>query len=910
MIMKKLSISVLVSIVAVCLTWANAEQPKSAAADIAHWATLPADGPAGHPMPLTGSWNIGRWYQQPWKGWGQGGDSTRKPSVKDRKPQAWDPTYFTELIQQGHHVLPSFPDPMTRGAPEGGLTRLGVRFEPALEYCAKHKLPIAFRDWNLADNVAKHEKGLPNEESARFIVNGKQKGRKASPIGAIERWREFGRAWGGSGFTQAMAKIYPDPPLIVYLNNNEAGEIRARDIDENATRFVEKYGADLPNARKAEILHEGYRERYQALFAAAREAAPEGWVPAMRFVAYNAFPWPKLRGVTPLQIKDYDQLPSRFHEWSYFDGAMPEFYNNQWQVGRGKTDFSCWSPQAESTTYAPMARDVFKVDPDYYFGAIGWEGGIPGRRGTSANAYATGDFGGGAVKKWDFDRYQGMLQFGLWAMRPRVLREFRGGATRDAYYQKTWELYIEAVDRVWERQDLQPFWKFGKLVENPEIIWQPGNADYCQLEHWYMLHCDANPPAKTWPKIFTRGSVKLRVQAMALVLGEAPERRWMVYAHAPLGAVKNAGIKLPDYGTLDVSVSRTGSFYVVNEADKSVSAAYWGGPAELTLEPEHTFVDQRNFVRITPYLVSSKDVQFTRHAWSVNGDQVHEAESLESRTIELTEDGANTVTVTATAADGEKIVGETTVWFGPAPSDQVVYRLSLDRASHWQGPWNVTGSEYPGTLQTYRLMPNPGSATDPVLHGGTFVDDPEMGRVLEVRPGEGLWGERSSRTVNNGKGHPNKTIAFKFKAETIGGRQVLYSEGHGNAGFNIYLDGDTLYAGGWGVKKKFGDWQGNWCSTQEGIQAGRWHHVLLVLRDAADKVQPDKLHLYLDGEKVGSTPGKRLPQHHSAPRLGSVHNTRFHDGETGGTSRFKGRLADFQLINAVRSPDELPALRQ
>jgi len=876
---------------------------RLAAADIAHWASQPANGPEGRPLPLAGSWNIGRWYQQPWTGWGQGGDHTQKPGQDASRPKAWDPTYFTELIEAGRYVLPTFPDPMTMDAPAGELVRLGVRFEPALRYAAEHRLPIAFRDWNLADVVAKHENhkdgGYSNEATARFIKHGKQLGRKASPIGAIERWREFGRAWGGSGFVRAMAEIYPDPPRVVYLNNNEAGKVRVRDLDESATRFVARYGSDLGRQEKAKILHEGYRERYHALFDAAREAAPEGWSDAMTYVAYNAFPWPKLRSGTPLRVENSADLADVYHEWSYFDGAIPENYMNHWQVGRGKTDFSSWSPQAEATTYEPMAEAVFEADPDYYFAMIGWEGGIPSRRGTPPNAYATGDFGGGAVKKWDFDRYEGMVQFGLWAARPRVLREFRGGATRDAYYQKTWEVYLDVVDRVWKTPALQPFWKHGELVENPEITWQPGNTG--DLKRWYLLHSDVNPPAKTWPKIYTRGSVKLRVFPMAIRLGEAPGRRWLLYAHAPLGAVAAAPITLPGFGEVTVDVSRRGSFYIIEEATGEITCPHWGGPAELVLTPEHRFIDQRNFVEVTPQLVAAPATGIRSYAWSVNGEDLGETGRMAPRNIELNDEGANTVRVVATTDDGREVVGETTVWFGPAPDPAVVYDVRLDRASAWEGPWDVKGTEFPGTLQTYRLVPNRGSASRPVLYGGRFVEDAGKGRVLELEPGEGLWGERTARTVNHPEGHPDMTIAFTFKAEEIAARQVLYSEGHANAGFNVYLDGGRLYAGGWGVKKKFGSWDGDWVSAG-GVEAGRWHHVALVLQGATGTVEPGKLNLYIDGERAASGPAKRLPKHHSAPRLGSARSTRYHDGETGGNEAFAGRFADFQLIHAARPP--------
>ena len=917
MITRRIALSIVLCVAALMIVSANAfAAERSAAGDISHWASQPANGPEGRPLPLTGSWNIGRYYHQPWE--------------KDQEI-SWDPTYFTRLIERGHHVLPTFPDPMTRqDKPEGDFGILGVRFVPAIKYCAKHNLPFAFRDWNWADSVAKHERhkdgGFSNEETARFIVNGKQKGRRASPIGNIERWREFGRRWGGNGYARAMAEIYPNPPLVVYLNNNEAGIVRVGDLNENATRFIEKYGKGLSQQRKREILHEGYRERYEAMFEAAREAAPDGWADAMTYVAYNAFPWPKLRGVTPLQVENTDDLTGRFAEWSYFDGAMPEFYMNDWQVGRGKTDFSSWSPQAECTSYVPLANEVFRKRPNYYFASIGWEGGIPGRRGTPANAYATGSFGGGAVKKWDFDRYMGMIQFGLWAMRPRVMREFRGGATRDAYYQKTWELYLKAVDRVWQEKSLQPFWKHGRLVENPEIGWRPGTPDYMRFQRWYMLHCDANPPESEWPKIYQRKTVKLRVMALALVLGEAPKRRWMLYAHAPLGSVAGANITIPGFRKVSVDVSRSGSFYIIDEATMTFRTL-WGGPPEIhvaatgkrtsetpNIAPVYidapknrTKTHERFFapgetIEVTATAVAGPRTKWKGFEWTL-GETTRTTQKLDTRTVTFDEPGCHTLRVRGKRQGENDVVGEATIWVGEKPRGNVVYDVRLDRASTWKGPWKVVGSKFPGKLQTYRLIPNRGSATSPVLHGGRFVDDPERGRVLEVGPGEGLWGERTTRTVNHERGHANKTIAFRFKAEDTGRRQVLYSEGHGNAGFNIYLDGGKLYAGGWGMKEKFGSWAGNWINT-DGIEPDKWYEVALVLKNAVDTVKNDTLHLYLDGELTASGPGKRLPKHHSAPRLGIARSTRFHDDQTGANGLFAGRLADFRLVNAAVKPQQ------
>ncbi len=875
---------------------------SSAITDLRSWADQPSDGSEGRPFPLTGSWNIGRYYQVPWET-GEG----------FAEPQSWDPTYFTELIEQGHHVLPTFPDPMTRQEDPGQLiSLLDVDFVPAVKFLAKHDLPFAFRDWNWADKIASYEnkldRSVPVEESLQFIKNGNRTG-NASPIGNIDLWREFGRKWGSNSYNEAMAEIYPDPPLIVFLNNNEAGEIDKKNLNEDATRFIEKYGQDVSDSRKHEILHKGYRKRYRATFEAAREAAPADWSSAMTFVAYNAFPWPKLSGKTALQVEE-GRLPGEFHEWSYFEGAMPENYMNDWQVGRGKTDFSCWSPQTEATTYAPMADAVLRENPDYYFASIGWEGGVPAGRRNPANRYSTGGFGGGAVQKWDFDRYEGMLQFGLWAMRPRVFREFRGGQTRDAYYQKTWEVYLEIVDRVWETEALHPFWKHGSLVES-EVKWQPGNAEHMKLARWYLLHSNENPPPSEWPQIWKQETKELRVFALALKLGEAPERRWMVYAHAPLGAVRNAHVKLPDFGDLTLdTVTRSGSFYIVNERDGSVEQVLRGEPPRINLSASHRYAPSGSNVTLKPEVTCPPEASWTEFRWSRNrGSDVHRSDDLNDLSITLEESGKHTFRVTGTTNDGTTVTGETTVWVGTPPADSVVYDVPLNDASTWSGPWQAIGTEWPGTLQRYRLVPNRGHVPDMVLHGGTFVRDAERGRVLQLFGApNGLCGVRSKQTSNHKKGHPNMTVSVTFKAKQIDGTQVLYVQGGRNKGFNIYIRKGTLYAGSMSGKLDWGDHSnqkngnnGHWLSTEE-VSAGRWHRVTLVLEEGTSQVENGKLSLYFDGEHVATGPGARIPRHHAAPRVGIARKTTLHTGKNMSDVGFLGRIARFRQVNAAEPP--------
>lgn len=220
-------------------------------------------------------------------------------------------------------------------------------------------------------------------------------------------------------------------------------------------------------------------------------------------------------------------------------------------------------------------------------------------------------------------------------------------------------------------------------------------------------------------------------------------------------------------------------------------------------------------------------------------------------------------------------------------------------------------------LLTYRHLPNRGSLPNPVLVGGRIVEDAERGRVLELdgAPQDGVYLVRAAQTNLEREGFADKTIAFSFKADAIEGRQGLYAEGTHHVGMNIYLDGDTLYAGAfapvdgrafsWGTV--FGrNWPGEWMA-HSGIEAGKWYDIALVFTDAASTAQPDRMHLHVNGERVASAPAARVPRTPMPPRLGRIHLnghsqllTLFHDGGDAPPTRiFRGRLSNFRLVNGA-----------
>lgn len=886
----------------------------SAAEDIARWATIKeADGPEGRPLPLTASWVPGGMF-----------------GMKS----------LVQMIRDGHHVLPTIRDPKfgavyhyllqnNEGPPTPDSHHLGslARLEPEFQYLREHDLPFAMMGNNWAAGVTGLEKQYQREankhnrrefspeESARLmvekdgdIVSGSWK--LASPFAPDDAWARFGRWWGGNPAIQWIQDVYPDPPMVVWLNNNEGGEMRLKHLNRSV-RFRREYGdEDLSKDEKQQILHAAYDRKYEVLFDTVRDALIEpAWKKNSRFVAYNA--WPR-------SVKGRTEERNHRSEWKRYDGAMPEFYLNDWQIGRGKTDYNYWSPQTEGLRIQSSQDVIFGLAPDYYFASIAWEGGPPAKRRSAINCLATGMYGSGAVQRWDFARYEGMVQFGLWAMRPRVMREFRYPVSKhDAYDKGAFMAVVDAVDRVWENEILAEFWRFGELVKSEKF--RPPNKKVAEQLRFYsrvdsLLPVDVNPPRDEWPRIWhfkahKRPPVRLRVLALALKLGEKPNRRWLIYAHAPLGAVEGPKVTLPDYGEVALKhVARSGSFFLFNEADGSLETVVRGGPPEIGVNAEPRFVEPGETVQVTAEATRPPEEGFESCTWSAVDSNPSLEDGPVTRELKPETPGLHMIRVTGTTADGREIADDAPVFVGDKPDDAVVYDLELSDASVWRGPWGGVGKDK-RELLTYRMVPNPGGAPDIVLHGGEFVEDADLDRrVLELSgDDDGLWGVRSDLTCNRDRGHPDLTISMRFKPETLEGTQVLYVQGGRGKGFNVYIQDGTLYAGSLSHKQDWGEFDErdgkyrHWLST-DSVEAGRWQRVTLVLKDATENIQKDRLLLYLDGEKVGSGPGVRIPNHHAGPRIGVARTTTLHSGENVSQAGFRGRIADFRQLNRAEVP--------
>lgn len=930
----------------------------AAIADLQDWAaTLAANGPAGRPLPVAGHWNRGPDFNRLLDR-AESGPLPTVPLWQD----GWSPSYMAGLIRQGHRVLISFPDTtnatLAYFESVNDTARVDQLFDyiyrPALEYARTHRLPIAFLGWNWEDAPA--TSGPVNGPGTGWMLLGGTTvtgtdgsgnpiyTQQVDPLGPVSLWQNWGTHWMSTQTMQRIQAIYPDPPLVVFLNNNESGMLHeVSELGSNADRFNAAHPGVTSPAARAAIIRQGHTERISAMLTHARAAlANDTWRANARYIAYNAWANAVMGRGDFYPVADGTDLwfdpaatPGRaFAQPLLYDGAMPEFYDNQWQGE--KTDYGSWSPQVESFNLASIRDTIFTERPNYYFGAIAWEGGRADIPFNKVNGYITGGYGREA-QRWDAQRYEGMHQFGLWAMRPRDYREFRGTEPIDGYNAATWQALLNSTERVWRTPALREYWRFGELVPNTAAAatlnghYFDNNAAWPawlkSTARWFLLTSSANPAESTWDRNQNNSpSIKLRVLALALRLGSAPDRRWLIYAHAPLGAVAGSTVTVPGYPAavpLDY-VPQSGSFFELRESDGSVTALHRGGPAELAVTTSKRRVVANEVFTVTAAVTHPLSEPFTSFVWSTGEGTDFTQTALTNRSLSLSTPGEHLITLTASTAAGATVSGQAVVFVGEAPATSVAYDVSFDRALGWQGLWSANGT----AAVPYRLMPNASvsglDAIEVPALGGAFVNDATRGGVFQLSaPGDGVTLQTTDRTTYLANGHTDLTISFWFRADSLTGTQGLFAQGYGGGdgggGFNVYLSGDRLYAGTWSmtgrpaasssVPAEAAAWSGHWLSTESGrITAGQWHQVSLVLRDATDLVAADKLFLYVDESLIAQGPAVRVKRHWTPQRLGFLGDTRLHIGPSDERAQFYGRLDAFRYVTASPEPPDLSRL--
>jgi hypothetical protein len=481
------------------------------------------------PLPLAAHWNTGT------------------------KPDGFGPDYQLQLLDQGFPILPWFALPVP-GEKNPGISY----YRRGLQRAAQHRLPITFisTQWERLLSVDPRYVSMPADTNPNVVSAAGKIDRRVSPAGAPDPWRDLGQRWSTQPDLAPLQEIYPDPPRILLLSNNEHAKLRWKDASHDVRLSRD---AAPSQDQLIQLFADGWKDRYTSLFAGMRG----GWnAPAWRtnslVVGYNAFIPPSL-GRWPGWVEHSLTLPDQASAWtSIWQGASLPFYTHPWD---SSTDFRVWSPQVEGMNWRATA-DSLPPNNTFWLELSTWDG----NRGKPDDKRLTYQKLG---QSFDPERYEGMVQFGLWLIQPRTLREFRAHNEKRSDFEPYFQAVLRAVRRVHTHPQLREYWQRGQLVPNPTRT-HPYQANIptflAHQPRWFGLTTSLDPPGQ-W-KLDTI----LPVFALAHQIGDKPNRRWLVYAHAPNGPASQVTINIPDFSGLQVDVPRAGAFWVVQEQPPSIEA--------------------------------------------------------------------------------------------------------------------------------------------------------------------------------------------------------------------------------------------------------------------------------------------------------------------------------------------------
>ncbi len=530
-----LPLAAAVGLLATAAAMAAEGEPVPAAAEgIRTEAVRPNDGPAGRPLPLAASWNV----------------------------KYWGPDYQVEMVRRGHHVLPwiGHPSPRAQSNPEFRARWLEFNGK-ALATWRAWRMPVTVRDHNYAMDLIREPLGnLPPEKNPCTIRPDGSVFRRPSPFGPVGPWKRVGRGLVDGPLMKEIQRLYPDPPMVMFLSNNETRLLRWHELGESK-RYLDAHGKGREGTYKRKLVADGWIERFGALLGAMRGAlVAEAWRKNAMFVGYNAFGpncYGRWGGWKAYAIPTPDRIAP---DPLFWDGGSPSYYDNNWEPH--KADYRAWSCQTEAMNWVFMLREAHRLNPDFWFEISLWDGDRGGDDPKNSKPARYRRKG----QQWTPRRYEGDIQYGLWLLRPRALREFRGSTQKRERYQGFWDAVLRSVDRVWADETLRRFWRKGRLVPNRarQHPWDAGLLKtYADADRWFHLDTSLDQP-RPW-----KNSTEVRVWTLARVLGEKPDRQWLLYAHAPLGTEKGVQVTIPDGPNVTVDAPPAGSFYVVGEEGKA-----------------------------------------------------------------------------------------------------------------------------------------------------------------------------------------------------------------------------------------------------------------------------------------------------------------------------------------------------
>ena len=489
--------------------------------------------------------------------------------------QYFDLSEQVQLIENGHHFLPNI------GVQPYNYQDIYPNFQfPDCYYDALN----LFKDWGIPitinmtqwEQVLYQDSYYENTYDGELIINTNKHPYCSidtnsldyiSPYSNINAWYDVGSKWVNETPLEFIQDIYPNPPLVLFLSNNEARKLTPC-IAEESNEYINEYGnMALTPIQKREIFNDKFKERYLEMQLGFKDNLNNIWKDNVKFIGYAVNSTGHFA-----RWNDWAIYSSYFsnrvaNEHQYWDGGSTVYYLNA--SDNNISDFWVYSPQVQNMNIKMILEDTRIDKPNYWHELSIWDGFE-----TEINLNKRLWYQNQHNQQFTADRYKGYLQFGMWLSRPRVVREFRNWThSQELVDPNYFNNLLDAVDIIYENDILKNFWRKGSLVKNinHEHPYQSAvPPDFTNRQRWYLLDTITSDGTNS-------GTLSgdyfeyIRVYSIARVIGDSPNREWLVYAYAPQGDEENVIISIPDSQSgntvtqISVDVKQSGSFFLVDE---------------------------------------------------------------------------------------------------------------------------------------------------------------------------------------------------------------------------------------------------------------------------------------------------------------------------------------------------------
>lgn len=380
---------------------------------------------------------------------------------------------------------------------------------------------------------------------------------------------KLGKKWGSSTLVRELEIKYPNPPLILFVANNEHPKLLINQFEEEK-RYADLYGYEQDDNFKRRVAGEGWRIRYCNLFKGFRDGfKTASWKKNSRFVGYGAVGpwyygrWSEWNYYTSFYVTNYYKPPHPKYNLSQ-NGSIIDNKQFYWDGGSGnlyiagedalsRMDNSVTGPIFTAMNSIFMNKEATTLRPDFFF------------------EISTGLLNLPENETISTVRYGGYAQFLMWLLRPRIVRDYKPWDHPLDEIYPSFEPIINAVNRVHTNKTLERFWRQSELVSN-DSYQHPYEInlldEYKDVDRMFLLSTDKEPEGK-WQWGQNVDETILDVMCLARQRGKMPKREWLVYCYAPAGNIDNVTVTIPYFKDIQLKkITVGGAFYLVKEKDQ------------------------------------------------------------------------------------------------------------------------------------------------------------------------------------------------------------------------------------------------------------------------------------------------------------------------------------------------------